>query len=302
MKILMAKETGMCSGVRRALNIINKISHPKRVAIYGELVHNEEILRKISSRGFSIIPAGRLDQSGLFENIVISAHGISDYEKAAIIAAKKKIIDTTCPLVKHLHDKAVKFKREGYFIVLIGKKDHVEVIGIIKDLLSFCIVEEPEDVIIYEKEKIAVLSQTTMIYEKAFLIYEKVKNLNPKSEVIFSNTLCPSTKNRQDSLRSLINKIDILMVIGGKNSNNTRQLCKIAAEAGIEYKHIQCPEDINPRWFFSKSAVGITAGASTPDEAVIGVYEKIKEIKNYFTLLKKTLEIQLIDDFLTGKK
>lgn len=302
MKIFLAKEMGMCPGVRRALSIVNLISHPEKTAIYGELVHNEEILRKISLMGFSIIPAGRLDLLDPFDNIVITAHGISDYERAFIIDEKIRIKDTTCPLVKQLHDKVMEYKKAGYFIVLIGIKNHVEVTGITKDLTSFCVVQKPEDIIKYGKENIAVFSQTTIVYEKALLIYEKIKSMNIKSSVIFIDTVCQSARNRQNSIRLLIDKIDILIVIGGKNSNNTLQLCKIAEESGIDYKHIQCPDEINPRWFFSKSAVGISAGASTSDEMIIRVNKRINKINEYFEFLNKTVKVQLAGDLLARKK
>jgi 4-hydroxy-3-methylbut-2-en-1-yl diphosphate reductase len=293
MKILPAEEMGMCRGVKRALRITRRACCPKRTAVYGELVHNEEILKKLDEEGFTTAAPGDMEFLAHFDTMVITAHGISPRERARLIAAGKHIIDATCPIVKKLQDTALEYEKNGYFIVITGKKGHAEVGGVTGGLNSFAVVEEPSDVRHYNRKKIAVLSQTTMLREKTTELAEKVREMNPKSEVTAADTLCRSTERRQEALRALLGRIDILIVVGGKASNNTRQLCGLAEAEGIEYRLVQSAEDVNFRWFLAKKSVGVTAGASTPDGSVQGVIDKIKGISDYQTALNRVLELRL---------
>lgn len=273
MRVILAQAMGYCFGVKDALELADELADPTRVTIYGELVHNEEVQSRLAARGYvAMSETGRLLPAT--PAVMVTAHGISSRERNQLLAAGKELIDTTCPLVRRVHRQAEKLRDEGYFVVVIGKVGHVEVRGITGDLERYAVVERPQDVRFFTADKLAVICQTTTAPASVPPILRAIEAAHPGQEVRFVDTICKPTRDRQNAAQSLLNRVQALVVVGGKNSNNTRALAQMARDRGIPCWHVQTAADLEPAWFepFRGQAVGLTAGTSTPDEVIQGVY------------------------------
>jgi 4-hydroxy-3-methylbut-2-enyl diphosphate reductase len=278
MKIIKADVLGMCFGVRDALAIIEDVDRPKDVTIHGELVHNEKILDDLSERGFRMIGEKQRRALPMTQTVLITAHGISDKERTRLTQAGKELIDTTCPLVTRAHQAAQKLQADGYHVLVIGKRGHVEVQGIIEDLASFDVVQSPDEIRTYAHAKIGVMCQTTTPVRHAEEIFATVKAKNPHADVRYLDTICHPTKDHQKALERLMDEVEAMVVVGGANSNNTRQLVLRCQARGLPAYHVQGPEDLRPEWFDSVETVGLTAGTSTLDETIDAVEQAMQQI------------------------
>lgn len=275
MEVIRAWSMGMCFGVRDALELIGDIERPESVTIYGELVHNEEVLVDLDRRGFVRAGEARGGALPATEAVMITAHGISDRERGRLESAGKELIDTTCPLVKRAHDAALRCQREGYFVVVIGKPDHVEVVGLVGDLDRCSIVPRAEDARVIDADRIAIVCQTTTPPLHADAVRDAIIAANPGKEVRFVNTICRPTRERQQAARELIEQVEALVVVGGSNSNNTRQLVRLAEERGIPAFHVRGPDDLDPASLARFRTVGLTAGTSTLEQTIEAVHEAL---------------------------
>lgn len=268
MKIIRAEAMGMCFGVRDAIALARKVERPDKVTIYGELVHNELVQRDLAARGFHQVGENDRDHLPPTEQVLVTAHGISERERARLMAAGKRLIDTTCPLVRRVHEAAQRLQREGYFVVVLGKRRHVEVAGIVGDLDRFTVVESPEDVAAWPVEKIGIVAQSTTPPALADDLIALIRAKNAGREVRYERTICQPTRNRQAAMERLLEQVEAVVVVGGRHSNNTRALVKLAEDAGIPALHVQGPEDVDVEWLSRFETVGLTAGTSTPDEVI----------------------------------
>ncbi|MEQ1633024.1 MAG: 4-hydroxy-3-methylbut-2-enyl diphosphate reductase [Planctomycetota bacterium] len=271
MLILRAAELGMCFGVRDALDVIEAVPNPTDVTIHGELVHNQEVLRDLDRRGFahSNEDARPVPSTPV---VLVTAHGISDRERDRLRQAGKQLIDTTCPLVQKAHAAAQQLQREGYRVIVFGKRDHVEVRGIIEDLERPIVVGSPADVASWPDSKLGVVCQTTTQSEVAASLLALVRAQNPHASVRFADTICSPTKARIEALTDLLPRIDALVVIGGHNSNNTKQLVRTAEAHGVPTLHVENAAELNAEWFAGHSVVGLTAGTSTLRQTIDEVH------------------------------
>ncbi len=275
MKIIRADAMGICSGVRDALQLTDRIDNPESVTIHGELVHNEIVLVQLEARGFGV--AAEQGRSKLPETIdvLITAHGISNAERKRLESAGKRLIDTTCPLVRRVHRSAQALDGGGYHVLVIGRSGHVEVQGLIEDLHSYDVIETPADVRRYFHNRLGVICQTTTPPRVAEQIRAAIRVHNRHAEIRFVDTICQPTRDRQQAVERLLWKIDVMVAVGGRNSNNTRQLVHRCREQGKPCFHIQSAADINPEWFHGLHAVGLTAGMSTLDSTIDEVYDAL---------------------------
>jgi 4-hydroxy-3-methylbut-2-enyl diphosphate reductase len=210
---------------------------------------------------------------------MITAHGASDRLRDQWRAAGFGVADGTCPLVRHAHDQLRLLVSLGYFPVVIGKRGHVEVMGLIGDFPGALVVESTADLeALPQAERFGVISQTTQPLDKVQALVAALRQARPQAEVRFSDTVCQPTKNRQNALRKLIAECDTLVVVGGRNSNNTLQLVAAATVAGCNVFHIERPEELDPGWFGEAEVVGLTAGTSTLKETVLAVQARLEEI------------------------
>lgn len=278
MKILKADVLGMCFGVRDALKIIANVDAPEQVTIHGELVHNEAVINDLHERGFRISAEQRRRPLPVTDTVLITAHGISETERRRLAANGKQLLDTTCPLVRRAHDAAQKLQRDGYHVLVIGRRGHVEVQGIIEDLHSFDVIEKVEEVCTYPHQRLGIMCQTTSPARHVQGIRQAVSQHNPQAEICFIDTVCLPTKEHQNALDKLLGEVEAMVVVGGKNSNNTRELVGRCRERGLPAFHIQSAADIDPHWFEGIETVGLTAGTSTLDETIEEVHEALLDM------------------------
>ena len=278
MRVIRAEAMGMCFGVRDALQTLDTLSNPEDITIYGELVHNEHVNTALAQRGFTTLQEGKRSGSDLAANVVITAHGISNSERRHLLAQGKTLIDTTCPLVQRVHDTAIKLESDGWFIIVLGQPQHVEVRGITGDLTSYAVVSSKADVRTFPHERIAILCQTTTRPQAAEELTSAIYDANPHSKVRYVDTICRPTRDRQLAAERLVEQVDALVVVGGKHSNNTRQLVTLAQLRGLPVTHVQSAADLEPVWFTPFHTVGVTAGTSTLPETIEGVCNALESM------------------------
>ena len=277
MKIQLAEHYGLCFGVRDAIAQAERLAAQGPLTILGELVHNPVVRERLAQRG---VREGALDgESAPTPQVMITAHGASDRKRAEWRGAGFGVADGTCPLVRHAHGQLGLLVSLGYFPVVIGKRGHVEVAGLTGDFPEACVVESEDDIArLPKRERYGVISQTTQPVEKVQALVAAIRRARPASEVRFSDTVCQPTKNRQIALRKLIAECDTMVVVGGRNSNNTVQLVTAASVAGLTVFHIERPDELDPAWFCGAENVGLTAGTSTLKETVAAVHARLEQI------------------------
>lgn len=278
MQVIRAEIMGLCFGVRDALAAIREVDRPGDVTIHGELVHNPIVLHQLERRGFRTSDEESREVAVDSPVVLITAHGVSDRERDRLAKAGKRLIDTTCPLVERAHRAALKLRNEGYHVLIIGRKGHVEVRGIAEDLPSVDVVESEAEVATYPHRKLGVICQTTAPERLVRAVRSAIEERNPTAEVRFVDTVCLPTKDHQRSLDRLLGEVEAMVVVGGRNSNNTRELVALCRERGVPALHVQDAGGLDPDWLAPYQVVGLTAGTSTLDatiEEVEGVLERI---------------------------
>lgn len=278
MTIQLAEHYGLCFGVRDALAEAERLARQGPLTILGELVHNPIVRDRLANAGAG---EGRLDEPGSAptSQVMITAHGASDAARGAWRRAGFGVADGTCPLVRHAHDRLKMLVELGYAPVVIGKRGHVEVNGLTGDFPDAVVVESEADMPqLPDAARLGVISQTTQPIERVLAVVEAIRRARSSSEVRFIDTVCQPTKSRQKSLHKLIAECDTLVVVGGRNSNNTLQLVAAGEVAGLTVFHIERPEELRAEWFENADRVGLTAGTSTLKETVASVHARLTEI------------------------
>jgi len=276
MEIILAKEYGFCFGVRRAISLAeDALRSGKKVASLGPIIHNSLEVSRLESMGLRVIED--INDLNPEESLLIRSHGapldvISELKRRGI-----NIIDATCPLVARAQRMVDFLSSEGYTVIIAGEQGHPEV----KGLVSYgrgktFVVSSSEEIPDLPGEKIGIVGQTTFSIDR---FREIVGEIVSKSwEVRIFNTLCNASRKRQIAVEELVEKTDVIIVIGGKNSANTRRLVEIAESKGATVYHIESWNELLPDWFIGKEKIGITAGASTPDWVIEKVLDKIREL------------------------
>ncbi len=302
--IEIAKNSGFCFGVRRAIDVAKEVAAKNRSTtyVYGQLVHNERVIRDLEGQGIVFVEDIRDIPTGA--TTVLRAHGEPGTTYQVLldkgINSSTTLKDATCPLVTLVHNVAIKLKLAGYEVAIFGKHDHPESIGTsfhIKGKDTY-IIEKPDmdyaqNFVDYLKKfdikKAALVSQTTMsVYGYKTLIDNLNTITNGKFRQIplaltdtsmdygFVDTICNPTKQRQSGTEELARKVDVMVVIGGVHSSNSKELAQKARELGVETYYIQSGDQVEKKWFFGKERIGVSAGASTPDILIEEVVERIR--------------------------
>jgi 4-hydroxy-3-methylbut-2-en-1-yl diphosphate reductase len=276
MRIIHARHLGMCFGVRDAIALAHEHAEAGPLTILGDLVHNETVSDDLRARGIAIVH----DASGAAtKTVMVTAHGASERALAATRALGLEVVEATCPLVHVAHRAVRTLVREGYHPVIIGQRGHVEVRGLTEDLDAFDIVLTEDDVRgLGEHSRIGIAAQTTQSIGKVRHLVDVIRQRFPESDVRFIDTVCKPTKDRQKAAIDLARESDVVLVIGGANSNNTRELVKTCAMYCGRVYHIQTEADLKVEWFDEIGTVGITAGTSTPDEVIDRIDRRIREL------------------------
>lgn len=278
MRVIKARALGFCFGVRDALQVARRFPHPERVAIFGQLVHNPSVQAELTERGFSAVSESDRGAAPDRPEVLITAHGVSARDRQRLLSAGKTLIDTTCPLVTYAHRVAAAMQEQGRLVVVVGKREHVEVRGIVGDLSRCVVVASPDEVESYRDEKIGVMAQTTIPPQVAEAVVEEIRKRNPDADVSYVMTSCQPTRDRQLAVLELLPWIEAMVVVGGRNSNNTRQLVELARGHDVPAYHVEGPDDLRSAWFRGLSVVGLTAGTSTPDETIEGMHGRLLEL------------------------
>ena len=278
MKIQLASSYGFCFGVKRAIEIAEE---HKGSVTYGPLIHNKDEINRLKV-GFNIGLAENISDIQTDGAVVIRTHGIPKDELAALNAQEHKVIDATCPYVTTPQNIVEKMSEDGYSIVIFGDAEHPEIKGVVsyaQDLEDAFIVLEPEELeVLPLKGKVAVVSQTTKKPEDFAKIVTAL--MSTRKEIRVFNTICNATFENQDAAAELAKKADVMVVIGGKHSSNTKQLHSICHRDCESSYLIENEKELEESWFEGKALCGISAGASTPDWIVQNVISKIEEMKS----------------------
>lgn len=265
----------MCFGVRDAIALAMKQSNGQPLTILGELVHNEAVLQTLRNSG---IQFAKPDDSLRTERVMITAHGTSQRIVSELKIDGHIVIEATCPLVHFAHRALHNLVGAGFHPVIIGRAEHVEVRGMTGDLTDYDVISsEAEIASLTERPRFGIVSQTTQPIQKVRYLVELIRQRFPKSEVKFSDTVCQPTKNRQSAAVDLAKKCDLVIVIGGAHSNNTRELVSSCKRFCERVFHAQSADDLQIEWFADVEEVGITAGTSTPDSIIHEVERRIHE-------------------------
>lgn len=278
MKINLAKSAGFCFGVKRAIDIANKTaSAGEKIYMLGDIVHNEEIAKQIRQLGIKKVQ--RLS-SGKNKVFLIRAHGAGKNIIRKASALGYKVIDATCPMVKEIHRITKNSECQGRKIIVIGDKKHDEVQGIIGQLKSKVIIIEPQENIPWHKinkiKKACIVAQSTQNMEK---VLEIVRILSMHiQDLKFFNTICRPTRIKQEEIKQMPKDNDVMIIIGSKESANTKRLYEISKSLNDRSYWVQSKKDLQPKWFKGVNSAGITAGASTPDETTKEIIAYIKKV------------------------
>jgi len=277
LKIVLSKEIGFCFGVKNAVEIAQKALdiNDEQVYMLGPIIHNPQVIEMFQKKGAKIVSSIQEIPEG--STVITRAHGASHSILKEASQKRLKVVNTTCPYVKKVQEIAEYLYKNSYFIVVFGERKHPEITSIL-DIIhqNALVVEQISDLInIGHYKKIGLISQTTKnindFKELFFYLLEKTEELR-----IF-NTICKATTKRQVSVLELSKKVDIMLVIGGKESANTSRLVEICRNQGVKTFHIESKEELNYEWFHPQDSIGITSGASTPDWVIKEVFDKLKE-------------------------
>jgi 4-hydroxy-3-methylbut-2-enyl diphosphate reductase len=266
MKIIRARHLGMCFGVKDAIDLALQASEQAPLTILGELVHNDTVNAELRARGVSVVREPERVQTRL---AMITAHGASDKMKQEARNRGLQILEATCPLVQVAHRAILRLVAEGYHPVILGKRDHVEVRGLTEDLQAFDVVQDEADIErVVERPRFGVAAQTTQPIERVHQLVESLHQRYPDAEIKFVDTVCQPTKQRQMAAVELARQAELVLVVGGAHSNNTRELCATCRQYCPRVYHVQTAADLRPEWFSNVATVGLTAGTSTPDPVI----------------------------------
>ncbi|MCM8814271.1 MAG: 4-hydroxy-3-methylbut-2-enyl diphosphate reductase [Candidatus Omnitrophica bacterium] len=278
MKINIARSAGFCFGVKRAITVAQKAADSgATVHMLGDIVHNEDVVQDISRAGIKKV---RRMGKGHGKYLLIRAHGAPKALFTRAQEAGYEIVDATCPMVREIHDTAVKAERDGYPLIIIGEKNHDEVRGIIGQLRHKPLVIESIESIplarIARFTKAAVVVQSTQNLERTLAIIDRLKRYI--IDVRFFNTICNPTRTKQNEIKKMPLANEVMLIIGSKTSANTKRLYELSRELNPRTYWIQKKTDLKPEWFKKISSVGVTSGSSTPDSTTQEIIAHLKKI------------------------
>ena len=313
MKIVLANPRGFCAGVDRAISIVERALELYKAPIYvrNEVVHNRFVVEGLKQRGAIFIK--ELDEVPDDNIVIFSAHGVSQAVRKEAKDRALTVFDATCPLVTKVHMEVARASKKNIEVVLIGHAGHPEVEGTMGQYTSktggMYLVETPADVeklTVRDESNLHYVSQTTLSVDETADVIDELRRVFPEIQGPRKDDICYATQNRQDAVRDMANQVDIMIVVGSKNSSNSNRLRELSEKLGTTSYLIDCPEDLKEEWLTEKAKVGVTAGASAPEELVNQIIEKIKALggttvdelsgreENMFFEVPKELQIKTV--------
>ncbi|WP_373603243.1 4-hydroxy-3-methylbut-2-enyl diphosphate reductase [Aggregatibacter sp. HMT-949] len=284
MKIILANPRGFCAGVDRAISIVELALeiHGAPIYVRHEVVHNRFVVNGLRERGaifveeLSEVPDGAI--------VIFSAHGVSQAVRQEAKERNLKVFDATCPLVTKVHMQVARASRKGTKAILIGHKGHPEVEGTMgqysNDDGGIYLIESVEDIArlpVQENDELTFMTQTTLSLDDTVETIAALKEKYPAIQGPHKNDICYATTNRQEAVRELAKQSDLVLVVGSKNSSNSNRLAELASRMGVKSQLLDDPSDIRADWFDGVQTIGITAGASAPEELVQSIISRLKE-------------------------
>ncbi|HEY2906505.1 MAG TPA: 4-hydroxy-3-methylbut-2-enyl diphosphate reductase [Vicinamibacterales bacterium] len=276
MQIIRAEHLGMCFGVRDAIALAFGRAETAPLTVLGDLVHNAEVLQALRAKGIAIVHDPAQVET---RTVMVTAHGASARTLANAGARGLEVVEATCPLVQVAHRAVRTLVDDGYHVVIIGQRAHVEVRGMTEDLDDFDVVLDESDVLrVAHHPRLGVAAQTTQPIGRVRYLVDLIRRSFPQSDVRFIDTVCRPTKERQSAAAALARRCDVVIVVGGANSNNTHELVNTCGRYCSHVHHVQTESDLRAEWFLAVGTVGITAGTSTPDEIIDRVDQRIRAL------------------------
>lgn len=283
MQIIVALHYGQCFGVRDAIALTQqqaKEATPDRpLHILGQMAHNPSVRQELRDAGAREIPLADYRHLAPGSRVMISAHGVSNRVREQLAKRQLRVTDATCPLVHRAHQALAELVRQGCQPVIIGKAGHVEVEGLRGDYPQAVIILEEADL---EKlprlGRVGIVAQTTQPFVRVEALLHKAKRLRPRLQIEFRDTVCRPTKERQAALYRLLRQCEAIIVVGGANSNNSRQLAETAERHGTPAYLVENATQLQPRWLEGLATVGLTAGTSTPERSVREVERRLRHL------------------------
>lgn len=281
-RVILASPRGFCAGVERAIEIVRLAleAYGAPVYVFHEIVHNPYVVRELRDKGAVFVPdLADVPEGG---RTIYSAHGVSPAVRQQAADRRLQVVDATCPLVTKVHLEAVRFAKDGYWILLIGHKGHDEVTGTMGEVPQRILLvsdeAEAEAIQVPDPDRVAVLTQTTLSVDDTQAIIGVLRRRFPALKFPAKDDICYATQNRQTSVKELAQAADVVLVLGASNSSNSQRLREVAEQAGVPAYLVNDHTEIRPEWLAGATTVGITSGASTPDFLVQEAVERLREL------------------------
>jgi 4-hydroxy-3-methylbut-2-en-1-yl diphosphate reductase len=293
--LFMPQPRGFCAGVVRAIEIVRLALQRFGAPVYvrREIVHNRHVVAELDAEGARFVDT--LDAVPDGAVVVFSAHGVSPAVRADAARRRLRVIDATCPLVTKVHLEAQRFAREGYTVVLIGHRDHDEVVGTLGEapdaIQVIASVGEADEVVAADPRRVAYLTQTTLSLDDTGEIVERLRARFPDLVAPPDQDICYATENRQTAVKVVAARAEVILVVGARNSSNSNRLVEVAERAGTRAHLVDSAQDIQPEWIANCSRIGVTAGASTPERLVSEVVDYLRA-RNRFVVE----EVAIVDE------
>ena len=281
MQVILAQPRGFCAGVERAIEIVETALHQYGPPVYvrHEIVHNRRVVEDLKAKGVRFVDQVEQIPSGALT--VFSAHGVSAKVEQDASVRSLRTLDATCPLVSKVHIEGRRYAAKGYTIILIGHENHPEVEGTVGQIPGRVLlvgdVADVEMLQVRDPDRVAYITQTTLSVDDTRDVISALRNRFPKIVGPGVQDICYATQNRQAAVRTLASFVDLVFVVGAQNSSNSNRLFEVGNDSGVPTYLIEDPSALDPVWLHGKKSVGITAGASTPEELVQDLIAKMRE-------------------------
>ncbi len=280
-RVILAQPRGFCAGVERAIEIVEAALKQYGPPIYvrHEIVHNPRVVENLRAKGVRFVE--QIDQVPAGALTVFSAHGVSRKVEQDAVDRELRSLDATCPLVSKVHIEGRRYAEQGYDIILIGHENHPEVEGTIGQIpgsvLLVSSVADVQALRVRDPAKVAYITQTTLSVDDTRDVIEALRRRFPRIVGPDVKDICYATQNRQSAVRELASLVDVVLVVGARNSSNSNRLCEVGSDSGTQSYLVEHPSQFDPAWLEGKKSIGITAGASTPEELVQDVIDRLRE-------------------------
>ena len=284
LNLVLASPRGFCAGVDRAITIVEKALEMYGAPIYvqHEIVHNKHVVQRLRNDGAVFVE--NINEIPEGSHAIFSAHGVSPEVRKRAENRKLQVLDATCPLVTKVHREAQRYAQKEHTIILIGHHNHVEVKGTVGEapehIFVVGTVEEVSDLKIPDEKKVGYITQTTLSLDDTAEIITALKERFPEIKGPAKDDICYATQNRQNAVKALSKEVDLVLVVGAQNSSNSVRLLEVAETTGVKARRIESAAELDPEWLEEVRNVGITAGASAPEDIVQGIVAEISKMSS----------------------